>query len=159
VITLSQAAFLQKSYAAALRSAHPFPGYAACETALESTWGKSEIAREGNNLFGEKRDLYTPETECIYCDTREQDAHGHWYTANGVAWPKFASWTDSYNARIALLRRLAPEYPASYGAALEAENGQDFIRLVSLKWSTWTGRAAAAISIYNSHRDLVGGIQ
>jgi hypothetical protein len=159
VITAAQAEFLQRSYAAGLASQHPWPGYAAAETALESAWGTDELAVKGNNLFGQKAGGSTAGAQCIYCDTQEEGAHAHWYTAKGVAWPIFPSWADCYNARIALLRRLAPEYPATYGAALDAKTGQDFITLVSRKWSTWTGRAAAALSIYNSHRDLLGGIQ
>lgn len=158
MITPAQQDFLKRSYAAGVASLHPFPGYAAAETALESAWGKDELAVKGNNLFGQKSGGTTAGAKCIYCDTQEEGAHGHWYTARGVAWPIFATWTDSYNARIALLRRLAPEYPATYGAALEAKTGELFITLVSRKWSTWTGRAAAALSIYNSHRDLLGGV-
>jgi flagellum-specific peptidoglycan hydrolase FlgJ len=155
MITAAQATFLKASYAAALQSQHPFPGYAAAETALESAWGTDELAVKGNNLFGQKSGGSTEGAQCIYCDTREQDTHGHWYTEHGVAWPKFASWADCYNARLALLRRLAPKYPATYGAALEAKTGEQFIALVSRRWSTWSGRAAAALTIYNSHRDLL----
>jgi flagellum-specific peptidoglycan hydrolase FlgJ len=158
VITPAQQDFLKRSYAAGLASQHPFPGYAAAETALESAWGTDAITVRGNDLFGQKAGSSTAGNECIYCDTKEEGPHGHWYTAHAT-WPIFASWTDSYNARIALLRHLAPEYPATYGAALQAKTGEDFVRRVSLKWSTWTGRAAAVLSIYNSHRDLLGGIQ
>jgi hypothetical protein len=154
VITAAQADFLRKSYTAGVASQHPWPGFAAAETALESAWGTDELAVKGNNLFGQKSGGSTAGGKCIYCDTKEEGAHGHWYTEHGVAWPIFATWTDSYNARIALLRRLAPQYPATYGAALDAKTGQDFIILVSRKWSTWTERAAAALAIYNSHRDL-----
>lgn len=159
MISPAQRDFLTKSYTAAVASEHPWPGYAAAETALESAWGTDMLAVKGNNLFGQKAGSLTAGAKCLYCDTREEDGHGHWYTAHGVAWPIFATWTDCYNARIALLRRLAPAYPSTYGAALKATNGQDFILLVSMKWSTWTGRAAAALAIYNSHRDLLGGIQ
>jgi hypothetical protein len=158
VITAAQAEFLKRSYAAGLASQHPWPGYAAAETALESAWGTDELTVKGNNLFGQKAGGSTAGAQCIYCDTREEGAHAHWYTAKGVAWPIFPSWTDCYNARISLLSRTASRYP-NYAAALHAQNGADFVTFVSRTWSTWTGRAAAALSIYNSHRDLLGGIQ
>ncbi|HMF74284.1 MAG TPA: glucosaminidase domain-containing protein [Bryobacteraceae bacterium] len=157
MITPAQAAFLEKSYAAGRASTHPFPEFAACETALESAWGTDRLVREANNLFGQKRDPTIPLDQCIYCDTQEEDAHGHWYTEHNVPWPMFASWTACYDARLALLKRLAGKYPATYGAALEAKTGELFITLVSRTWSTWTGRAAAALAIYHSHRDLLGG--
>jgi hypothetical protein len=156
MITPAQAAFLVKSVAAGRASAHPFPDYAACETALESTWGTDKLTVQGNNLFGEKAgDPSLPAGQCIYCDTREEGPHAHWYTEHNVAWPKFASWTACYDARLRLLQRLAAKYPATYGAALQAKTGELFVTLVSRTWSTWTGRAAAVLEIYNAHRNLL----
>lgn len=154
MITPAQAAFLQKSYAAALQSQHPFPDYAACETALESKWGFSKVAIQANNLFGQKRDPSIPDSQCIYCDTQEEDAHGHWYTEHGVAWPKWPTWPVCYDARLALLKRLSSKYP-EYAAGLAAPNGEQFILHVSRTWSTWTQRAASVLSIYRAHRDLL----
>jgi flagellum-specific peptidoglycan hydrolase FlgJ len=159
VITPAQAAFLVKSCAAGRASAHPFPEYAACETALESAWGTDKLAVQGNNLFGEKRDPSIPADQCIYCDTQEEGAHAHWYTEHGVAWPKFATWTACYDARLALLQRLSRKYPYTYGAALEAKTGEEFVTLVSRTWSTWTKRAANVLEIYNAHRDLLTSIK
>lgn len=50
-----QEEFLQQAASAARRAGHIFPEYAACEAALESAWGHSELAREANNLFGQKQ--------------------------------------------------------------------------------------------------------
>jgi uncharacterized FlgJ-related protein len=44
--------FLDRASAEAVKASHPFPQMAACEAALESSWGNSQLAREGNNLFG-----------------------------------------------------------------------------------------------------------
>ena len=49
--------FLRQASAAARAAGHIFPDYAACEAALESTWGQSRLAREANNLFGQKLSL------------------------------------------------------------------------------------------------------
>lgn len=159
MITPRQHDWLVKSVAAARASKHPWPGYAAAETALESNWGRDKIAVLGNNLFGQKRDPSIPASQCIYCDTREEGPHGHWYIEPGVAWPRFATYTDCYDARVALLRRLAGKYPDTYGAALEAKTGEDFITLVSRKWSTWTERGANVLAIYRAHGDVLARIQ
>ncbi len=52
--TTPQDSFLRQASAAARAAGHIFPDYAACEAALESTWGRSRLAREANNLFGQK---------------------------------------------------------------------------------------------------------
>jgi flagellum-specific peptidoglycan hydrolase FlgJ len=43
---------------------------AACEAALESTWGASELATKGNNLFGQKQQVH-PEFGTLHIPTRE----------------------------------------------------------------------------------------
>ena len=53
--TTPQDSFLRQASAAARAAGHIFPDYAACEAALESTWGQSRLAREANNLFGQKQ--------------------------------------------------------------------------------------------------------
>lgn len=155
MISPAQERFLLRSYGAAVLSSHPFPDYAACETALESKWGFSKLAIGANNLFGQKRDPSIPLSQCIYCDTREEGAHGHWYTEDHVPWPKFANWTECYNARLALLKRLSSKYP-EYAAALEAKTGEEFVLHVSRTWSTWTQRAATVLAIYKAHGGLLG---
>ena len=69
--TTPQDTFLRQASAAARAAGHIFPDYAACEAALESTWGQSRLAREANNLFGQKQSLDdaagigTPQVELV----------------------------------------------------------------------------------------------
>ena len=61
-----QDSFLRQAAAAAHTAGHIFPAYAACEAALESTWGQSRLARQANNLFGQKQSA-EPESEIAPC--------------------------------------------------------------------------------------------
>jgi flagellum-specific peptidoglycan hydrolase FlgJ len=117
-----QSAFLARACEAARVARHIFPEYAACEAALESGWGRSRLAVEANNLFGQKQSHPpAPETETLAMPTREY-LHGHWTTVM-ANWAKFAGWPECFSARMDLLRRLAGTYPA-YRAALDATTGE-----------------------------------
>jgi flagellum-specific peptidoglycan hydrolase FlgJ len=47
--------FLDRASAEAVKANHPFAKMAACEAALESSWGNSQLARDDFNLFGMKQ--------------------------------------------------------------------------------------------------------
>lgn len=49
--TDTEAAFLTTAYAAAKAAQHVWPAYAACEAALDSDYGRSDLATKANNLF------------------------------------------------------------------------------------------------------------
>jgi flagellum-specific peptidoglycan hydrolase FlgJ len=141
--------FLRNTAAAALAAGHLFPDYAACEAALESGWGESELALKANNLFGQKQS--TPpqlDTGTLSIPTREfiRDA---WVTVPAL-WVKFPTLAACFADRMATLRRMAPAYP-HYAAALAAQTGEEFITAVSASWSTDPQRAQKVLEIYKSH--------
>ena len=68
--TTPQDSFLRQASAAARAAGHIFPDYAACEAALESTWGRSRLAREANNLFGQKQ-------SAEHANRHRHDRHTH----------------------------------------------------------------------------------
>ncbi|MHB1935314.1 MAG: glucosaminidase domain-containing protein [Acidobacteriaceae bacterium] len=144
-----QSLFLLRAYRAAQAAHHIFPAYAACEAALESGWGRSQLAVEANNLFGQKQS-YPPltGTETVSMPTREY-LHGHWMTVS-ANWAKFTDWSDCFHARMALLERLARAYP-HYGTALKAATGEQYVTAVSLSWSTDPERAGKVLAIYDAH--------
>lgn len=144
-----QSAFLVRACRAAEAAHHIFSAYAACEAALESGWGRSLLAVEANNLFGQKQS-HPPlaGTETISMPTREF-LHDHWITVS-ADWTKFASWADCFTARMDLLRRLADAYP-HYRAALDAANGEQYVTAVSQSWSTDPQRAGKVLAIYDAH--------
>lgn len=152
-----QTIFLSRAYRAAQSAHHIFPAYAACEAALESGWGRSQLAVEANNLFGQKQS-HPPlaGTETIAMPTREY-LHGHWMTVSSN-WTKFPDWSECFNARMALLERLSRAYP-HYGAALKAATGEQYIAAVSLSWSTDPQRAGKVLEVYDAHADVFTGTQ
>jgi flagellum-specific peptidoglycan hydrolase FlgJ len=145
-----QQEFLNKAFTAACLAGHIFPEIAACEAAVESAWGQSKLALEANNLFGQKQSHPPIEgTGTLALPTREYLGK-QWVTVE-ANWAKFASWNESFRARMALLERLSHAYP-HYAAALAARSGEDFAAEVSKTWSTDPARAAKVLAIHTEHR-------
>jgi flagellum-specific peptidoglycan hydrolase FlgJ len=142
-----QKQFLDQASAQAVKANHPFPQMAACEAALESAWGNSELARDANNLFGMKQHAHA-----IYgtmnLPTREFE-NGTWIQTT-AAWVKYADWRACFCDRLATLERLSNAYP-HYKAALEAKDPHSYITEVSRTWSTDPERAAKVESVYTEY--------
>ncbi|HEY1963589.1 MAG TPA: glucosaminidase domain-containing protein [Acidobacteriaceae bacterium] len=134
MIITPQDSFLRQASAAARAAGHIFPDYAACEAALESTWGQSRLAREANNLFGQKQSLDDAAGIGTLSMPTQEFLHGRWLTIT-AHWARFADQAACFRARMALLRRLEHSYPA-YARALSASTGEAFIEEVSRAWST-----------------------
>jgi flagellum-specific peptidoglycan hydrolase FlgJ len=167
--TTLQDNFLRNASAAARAARHIFPEYAACEAALESTWGQSRLAREANNLFGQKQSPEKQSAEKQSAEKQSTDSidgraipdagvlamptqeflHGRWVTVI-ARWARFTDAAACFGARMALLRRLEHSYPA-YGRALAATTGEAFIEEVSRAWSTDPQRAAKVLAIHRQH--------
>jgi flagellum-specific peptidoglycan hydrolase FlgJ len=147
-----QSLFLARAYRAAQAAHHVFPEYAACEAALESGWGRSKLAVEANNLFGQKQSHPAlPGTETITMPTREY-LHDHWMTVL-ANWTKFPGWTECFAARMALLKRLSDAF-LHYQAALKAATGEQYVIAVSQSWSTDPERAGKVLAVYDVHRGV-----
>lgn len=142
-----QDTFLRQATAAARAARHIFPDYAACEAALESNWGQSRLAREANNLFGQKASAEQG-SSTLALPTQEF-LHGRWVTVL-AQWARFADQAACFGARMALLRRLQHSYPA-YARALGAATGEAFIQEVSRAWSTDPHRADKVLAIHRQH--------
>jgi flagellum-specific peptidoglycan hydrolase FlgJ len=146
---MMQEEFLRKAGDAARAAGHIFPEFAACEAALESGWGMSELAVTANNLFGQKQaHPALSGTETISLPTREY-LHGTWTTVQ-ASWVKFANWQTCFEERMRLLKALEHAYP-HYAAALAAKTGEEFIDAVSKSWSTDPARAGKVLAIYDRH--------
>lgn len=139
--------FIRAAFTAATQAKHIFPEYAACEAALESAWGKSQLAIQGNNLFGRKQSLH-PVLGTIDFPTKEF-LHGTWFSVQ-AHWVKYPDWAACFDDRMALLRRMS----LLYGPALESLDGESFIKLVSLHWSTDPLRADKVLSIHETHKEI-----
>ena len=142
--------FLQKALAAAKDAQHIFPEYAACEAALESRYGESQLARVDNNLFGMKQHKHH-----IYgshaLPAREYE-DGEWITVR-QEFIKYPGWHECFQDRMATLIRLAPVFPA-YHAALKTADGESFVTEVSKSWST-DPRAKKVLEIYQRRMRLI----
>ena len=150
---MTPVSFLTAAYAGATASGHVWPEYAACEAALETGWGSSKLCRLANNLFGQKQGPQTAGLPTVSIPTRE--VIGGKSVVVDAVWPVFASWADSFRARMELLRALAPEY-RDYAAALAAATGEDFVTDVSRRWSTDPTRGAQVLQIHRRH--FSGGV-
>jgi len=145
-MTDQQTDFLSDAAAAATSAVHPFPEMAACEAALESAWGNSELAREANNLFGMKLSRVSPNSgKFLALPTREFE-HGQWFETT-AKWAVYESWADCFEDRAKTLHRLSSVF-LHYHAALDATDPMTYITEVSKTWSTDPNRAAKVISIY-----------
>jgi flagellum-specific peptidoglycan hydrolase FlgJ len=124
----------------------------ACEAALESGYGASTLATQGNNLFGEKQHV-VPKFDTLSLPTKEF-INGQWIetTAN---WVKFPALADCFASRTSTLQRLSGTYP-HYAAALSAPDAQTFVTQVSQTWSTDPLRATKVIAIFNEYEALGG---
>lgn len=139
--------FLHQAVEAARAAQHIFPEYAACEAALESAWGSSELSVRANNLFGRKQS-HPPQGTSLALPTCEFE-NGEWVTV-AAEWVMFRNWQECFADRMALLRRLAPAC-AHYREALSAGSGAAFVASVSQSWSTDPQRAEKVLRIYGAH--------
>lgn len=146
-----QRQFLDLASAQAVKANHPFPKMAACEAALESTWGHSELAREAFNLFGMKVHSH-PLYGTMTLPTREWQGSaldGRWITIN-AQWVKYPDFRACFADRLATLERLSNAYP-HYKAALAARDPRTYITEVSKTWSTDPNRALHILGIYEEY--------
>jgi len=142
-MTDTQLQFLRAVYEAASNAHHIWPAMAACEAALESSWGQSRLAREAKNLFG----LKVPSSwsgPTISMPTQEF-LHGEWVTVP-AKWPVFADYAESMAERIRVLHA-----NSSYAAAIAAVTAEGYIDAVSPVWATDPDRAAKVLAIYRKH--------
>lgn len=148
--TLEQLQFLERAAAAARHANHVWPEFAACEAALETSWGTSQLFLRGNNVFGEKQHA-TPVYLTMMLPT--------WEVVNGqkitiqAAFIWFPSAIEAFMSRMETLQRLAGTYP-EYAAALAATTGEEFVTEVSKRWSTDPERAVKVLEIYSAHKDV-----
>ncbi len=132
---------------AAAEAGHLFPQHAACEAALESAYGASQLAREGNNLFGMKQHAHS-EYGTISLPTREWSPAHEYFQLISAEWIKYPSVAACFKDRMATLQRLSALYP-HYAKALSAGAGDVFVVEVSQTWSTDPRRAQKALAIFD----------
>ncbi len=148
-MTPKNIAWLKLAISEASNALHIWPLMASCEAALESAhkgiFGQSELAREGNNLFGCKQHRH-PVHGTLNLPTKENlDGKVEEVEAGFV---KYDTFKECFEDRMATLKRLAPHY-RHYAMALAARDPFNYVTHVSLTWSTDPDRAQKVIEIYN----------
>lgn len=144
-----QLEFLDRAAAEARKANHPFPEMAACEAALESRFGDSELARDGLNLFGMKQHSH-PVFQTLNLPTHEgTPGHPDWKEIS-AEFVKYPDWSSCFADRLATLRRLSPVYP-HYAAALAAQTAEEYVTEVSKTWSTDQTRATHVIGFFREY--------
>jgi flagellum-specific peptidoglycan hydrolase FlgJ len=152
MLTQEQKDWTEKTFTSACLSGHIFPYMAACEAALESRFGESQLAREGNNLFGMKKhqhNLYG----VLALPTKEFTRFG--WTEVDAEWEKYDSLEKCFEDRMSTLNRLRSMY-TEYELALTANNETKYIVSVSLRWSTDPQRA---IKVMDLRREIFGDLE
>ena len=151
-MNIDQKKFIESATLAAKDAGHLFPEYAAAEAALESKFGTSQLCAKHNNLFGMKQHR-KPVYETVTIPTREWN--GTEFVTVVAKWIKYPSWKESFTDRMDTLKRLSDLYPLTYGAALDASNGEEFIQKVSKTWSTDPKRADKVLKVLSTFKASV----
>src|SRR5579859_4534525 len=144
---IAQTQFLVKVIPQATEAGHIWPVMAACEAALESNWGRSQLAIQGNNVFGMKQHV-VPIYKTINLPTREYVKETGRYLRVPAQWVSYPSIMECFKDRMNTLRRLA----MYYGPALAATTPLEYITEVSKSWSTDPERASKVVSIYDEYQ-------
>ena len=123
-------------------------GFTVAQAALESSWGKSQLATLAGNLFGIKADP-SWHGEVVQMPTREM-LHGKWVTVP-AKWRKYGAWSDS----IVDHSRFLTTNPR-YHPAFKYDDPQDFARAIqSCGYATDPDYADKIISIMRSHHEAI----
>ncbi len=137
---------------AAAKAGHIWPEYAACEAALESNFGTSKLATEGNNLFGRKQSHAHPVYDTVSIATMEY-VNGDQYHVM-AQWVKYPDIATCFSDRMDTLRRLRTVY-TEYNDALHAPDGYTFVCDVSHRWSTDPDRAKKVLYLYATFKRVL----
>jgi flagellum-specific peptidoglycan hydrolase FlgJ len=135
--------FLEASQA--YSAGHIFPRMAACEAALESAYGTSQLSRLAFNLFGLKQSQH-PIFATLSLPTKEY-LDDQWVHVK-ADWVEYPSFLACFKDRMATLLRLRTAYQ-HYNDALQASTPEVYVTEVSKSWSTDPIRAEKCIAIFN----------
>jgi len=149
-VNINQFEWLQSIAKAAADAEHVWPEMAGCEAALESGWGSSALAREGNNLFGMKQHQH-PIYGTLMLPTHEViDGAVVQVNAN---WVKYESIEECFADRMETLLRLRDTIP-HYARALAAPDAVTYVNEVSQSWSTDPERAHKVVAIWSDFKAI-----
>lgn len=129
-------AFLLKAYAAAKEAEHIWPDHAACEAALDSDWGQSELAQKANNLFG------------FVFQPGKTKLHAAVEGGKRVDYAAFDSWAECFAHRLHRIRTLTMIY-----RALRAKTAAEYVTEMA-KFSVDPKRGTAITALHEQFKGL-----
>lgn len=134
-----------KPAALACQAASGIPAsFTIAQAALESAWGKSQLAREGFNLFGIKADAGWG-GDVLELPTKEFEG-GQWITVN-ARWRRYADWQGSIDDHAEFFRR-----NRRYAACFRETTGDGWARAVAAAgYATDPNYAGKLIATMNAH--------
>ena len=151
LIYLKKDEFITAATAAARESSATsgFPaGITVAQAALESAWGRSQLAREANNYFGIKiraNQARGGQPALALVTTEVVGAAPVRVTAR---FARYASMAECFHERDAILLRV-PLYAEARVLAADAEA---FTRALAKHWATDPRYAEKVLAIYRTHR-------
>ena len=181
MLAIAENTFAQKLVAAAKASGHPWPGYIAAAAFLESAAyasadGESGLAEHTDDILGLKEPSWWKGQ--VY-DENTREVLAGVSVMEPADWPVFPTLEAAFAAGYTVLKSM----PSTYGEALAAHSGDEFIRLVSAswlagdalpastahpvihfpsgsyqfkagRWSTDPNRASSVLEVYDSHPNI-----
>lgn len=155
--------FIKRAAVAAEQADHLFPVMAACEAALESRYGTSDLAIKDKNLFGckqHKHPIYgthvLPTKEFVGVANDHDGTPDGWIVVN-AEWITYPTWRECFQDRMATLQRLSPVLP-HYKAALEAPDPTTYCLEVSASWASDPKRGDKVLAIYAEYFKQPDGV-
>jgi flagellum-specific peptidoglycan hydrolase FlgJ len=145
-VTPQQISWVFTTASAAYSSNHIYPRMAACEAAVESGYGTSQLFRLANNVFGLKQCKH-PTYPTLSLPTKEYE-NGGWIVCS-ADWVEYPSLMACFKDRMATLMRLRSIFP-EYQKALTSPTPEEYVTAVSSRWSTDPLRAAKCIEIFHA---------
>jgi flagellum-specific peptidoglycan hydrolase FlgJ len=158
--------FIRRAAIAAEQANHAHPVMAACEAALESTYGTSDLALTDKNLFGMKQHkhpiygthvLPTKEFEAPGVDIDGDGVKGEGWVTIDARWVSYPGWRECFQDRMATLERLRSVFP-HYDAALKATDPTTYVMEVSATWASDPKRGQKVLDIYSQYYGQPGGV-
>lgn len=140
--------FLQRALKAAAGDPRFSPVIAAAQAALESNYGRSQLAVDANNLKGVKAGSSWP-GPVLELPTREwREADGTWYTTI-ARWRKYPNWQAAFRDYGDLIERV---YPHAQAVAGDAQAFLEALTSGTLKYATdpdYTGKVWRIVQRYD----------
>ena len=121
-----------------------WPEQAACEAALDSGYGQSQLAIADKNLFGMKQHQH-PIYGTHVLPTKEF-LDGKWVTLNS-SWITYPDWPSCFADRMATLS--AWRSLSALRGRLAPASGPTYVMEVSATWWTDPARAEKVLAIYD----------